>query len=134
MRGVFPLTPDSSALACVKLECFCIPITTMKKTLTGKKVAILVTEGFEQVELTEPRQALLDAGAEAKIITPKGGKIRAWNTDDFGDTFDSDLVLDQAKPEDFDALLLPGGVMNPDKLRAIPEAVTSPLSLRCRPT
>jgi protease I len=106
----------------------------MKKTLTGKKVAILVTEGFEQVELTEPRQALLDAGAEAKIITPKGGKIRAWNTDDFGDTFDSDLVLDQAKPEDFDALLLPGGVMNPDKLRAIPEAVTSPLSLRCRPT
>jgi protease I len=95
----------------------------MKKDLTGKKVAILVTEGFEQVELTEPRQALLDAGAEAPIITPKGDKVRAWKTDDFGETFDADLALDEAKPDDFDALLLPGGVMNPDKLRVIPEAV-----------
>ena len=95
----------------------------MKQTLTGKKVAILVTDGFEQVEMTEPREALQKAGAETTLITPKGGKVKGWDTDDFGDTFDADLKLKSAKPEDFDALLLPGGVMSPDKLRVLPEAV-----------
>jgi protease I len=95
----------------------------MKETLTGKNVAILVTEGFEQVELTKPREALQKAGANTKLITPKGGTVRAWKTKDFGETFDADLKLQDAKPVDFDALLLPGGVMNPDTLRTIPEAV-----------
>ena len=95
----------------------------MNQELQGKKVAILVAEGFEQSELEKPRQALLDAGAEALIISPEESEIKAWDDDDFGDTFDVDLKLAEADPADFDALLLPGGVMNPDKLRMIPEAV-----------
>ncbi len=95
----------------------------MKHDLTGKKVAILVTDGFEQVELTKPRQALQEAGAEALIVSPGAGGVRAWNKNNFGDTFDVDVHLEDARPGDYDALLLPGGVMNPDKLRMIPEAV-----------
>jgi protease I len=95
----------------------------MKKTLAGKKVAILVTDGFEQVELTKPREALQEAGATALIVSPKGGEVQGWDTDDFGDSFEADLKLKDARVEDFDALLLPGGVMNPDTLRTIPEAV-----------
>ena len=91
--------------------------------LNGKKIAILATEGFEQSELEKPREALDEAGAETVIISPKEGEIRAWDEEDFGDTFDVDLKLDEAKPEDYDGLLLPGGVMNPDKLRMEPKAV-----------
>jgi protease I len=95
----------------------------MATSLNGKKIAILVTDGFEQVELTEPRQALDDAGAETKIVSPKDGKVRGWNHTEWGDEFPVDVPLKQANAREFDALLLPGGVINPDKLRMIPEAV-----------
>lgn len=95
----------------------------MNKTLTGKSVAILATDGFEQSELESPRNALLEAGAEAKIVAPQEGSLTAWDEDDFGDEFKVDVPLDRAKPDDFDALMLPGGVMNPDKLRMNPKAV-----------
>jgi protease I len=91
--------------------------------LNGVKVAILVTDGFEQVELTDPRKALDAAGAETKIVSPKQEKVRGWNLTDWGDEFPVDIALDRARPEDFAALLLPGGVMNPDTLRMLPDAV-----------
>ena len=95
----------------------------MKRNLTGKKVAILATDGFEQSELEQPRAALEEAGAETDVISPKEGSIRAWDEDDFGDTLHVDVPLKRANPDDYDALLLPGGVMNPDSLRMVPEAV-----------
>jgi protease I len=95
----------------------------MKQTLVGKKVAILVADGFEQVELTKPRQALDEAGAETRIVSPNADKVQGWNHDKPGDELEVDLKLDDADAEDFDALLLPGGVMNPDTLRTIPRAV-----------
>jgi protease I len=94
-----------------------------QKTLSGKKVAILVTDGFEQVELTEPRKALDAAGAQTSIVSPKADKVRAWKFTEWGDEMKVDVALDKAKPDDFDALLLPGGVMNPDTLRMQPKAV-----------
>jgi protease I len=94
-----------------------------EQTLKGLKVAILVTDGFEQVELTEPRKALDQAGAETRVVSPKAGRVRGWKFSDWGDEARVDAPLDQAKPEDFDALLLPGGVMNPDSLRMLPKAV-----------
>ncbi len=93
------------------------------QNLKGIKVAILVTDGFEQVELTEPRKALDEAGAETKIVSPKNDKVRGWKFTDWGDTLPVDLPLARARPEDFDALVLPGGVINPDKLRMEPAAV-----------
>ena len=92
-------------------------------SVKGKKVAILATDGFEQVELTEPRKALDAAGAETRVVSPKDGKIRGWNFNDWGDEVNVDLSLDQASPDDFDALLLPGGVINPDTLRMNDKAV-----------
>jgi protease I len=91
--------------------------------LKGVKVAILVTDGFEQVELTEPRKALDEAGAETRIVSPKNEQVRGWKFTDWGDRLPVDVALDSAKPQDFDALLLPGGVMNPDSLRIVPNAV-----------
>ena len=91
--------------------------------LRGVKVAILVTDGFEQVELTEPRQALTQAGAETRIVSPKNDQVRGWNFTDWGDKFPVDVHLDKARADDFDALLLPGGVMNPDFLRLQPKAI-----------
>jgi protease I len=91
--------------------------------LNGKRIAILATEGFEQSELEKPREALDEAGATTEIISPQKGSIRAWDEDEFGDTFDVDRALNDADPEDYDGLLLPGGVMNPDKLRIEPKAV-----------
>jgi protease I len=93
------------------------------RILDGKRVAILVADGFEQVELTEPRKALEDAGAEARIVSPAEGKVRGWNHTEWGEEMPVDQPLEQARPQDYDALLLPGGVINPDKLRIIPEAV-----------
>jgi protease I len=93
------------------------------ETLNGLKVAILVTDGFEQVEMTEPRKALDEAGAETRLVSPKDGQVKAWNFTEWGDTFPVDIPLGSARPEDFDALLLPGGVINPDALRMPPEAV-----------
>lgn len=94
-----------------------------QQTLRGKKIAIVVTDGFEQVELTEPKAALEAAGASVQIVSPKQGSVKGWQTKDWGDEFPVDLAIQQAKPDDFDALLLPGGVMNPDKLRGIPEVI-----------
>jgi deglycase len=91
--------------------------------LKGKRVAILATDGVEQVELTEPRKALDAAGAKTTLISPKSGKIKAWQHDHWGDELDVDLALDGAKADDFDALMLPGGVMNPDHLRMDKRAV-----------
>ncbi len=91
--------------------------------LNGVRVAILVADGFEQVEMTEPRKALDQAGAQTQIVSLKPGKVRGWNFTDWGEEFPVDLTLDQARPDDFDALLLPGGVMNPDLLRMQPNAV-----------
>jgi protease I len=95
----------------------------MKQQLDGKRVAILVADGFEQVELTQPKQALELAGATTQIVSPAKGQVKGWNHTEWGDQFPVDLPLEQARPDDFDALLLPGGVMNPDKLRANPQAV-----------
>jgi protease I len=91
--------------------------------LKGLKVAILVEDGFEQVELVEPRKALDRAGAETRIVSPKGERVRGWNFRDWGDEFPVDVALDRTQPDDFDALLLPGGVMNPDALRMQVKAV-----------
>ena len=90
----------------------------MARRLEGKKVAILVADGFEQVEMTKPREALDEAGAETKIVSPKSGQIQGMHHADKGDKFDVDLTLDEARPENFDALMIPGGLMNPDQLRA----------------
>ena len=91
--------------------------------LNGKKVAILVAEGFEQVEMTEPKRALEEAGARTAIVSPVSGGVQGWKHFDKADIFKVDVPLNQAKAEDFDALLLPGGVANPDQLRTKPEAV-----------
>src|SRR5437870_3076388 len=91
--------------------------------LDGKKVAILVADGFEQVEMTKPRQALDDAGAETKIVSLKSGKIQGMNHMEKADKFDVDRTADEARPEEFDALLIPGGLYNPDALRSNEEAL-----------
>ena len=91
--------------------------------LQGLRVAILVADGFEQVELTEPKKALDEAGAETQIVSPQDNQVRGWNFTDWGGKFSVNVKLDDAKPEDFDALLLPGGVINPDALRIEPKAV-----------
>jgi protease I len=95
----------------------------MPNTLQGKKVAILVTDGFEQVELTEPKKALEEAGAKTQIVSPAEGKVKGWNTKDWGEEISVDVPLKSADASQFDALLLPGGVMNPDRLRMDPDAV-----------
>lgn len=87
------------------------------------KVAILIEDGFEQVEMVDTRKALDDAGAETRIVSPRSERVRAWNFTDWGDKFPVDVALDGAQPRDFDALLLPGGVMNPDTLRMQPKSV-----------
>ena len=94
----------------------------MAHELDGKKVAILVENGFEQVEMTEPRKALEEAGAGTDLVSPQKGEVKGWQHTEWGDRFKVDVPLDQANPNDYDALLLPGGVMNPDKLRKNPNA------------
>lgn len=95
----------------------------MAEKLNGKRVAILATDGFEQVELLKPREALDQAGAKTTVVSPKSGEIKGWNFTDWGEKVSVDQSLDQANADDFDALLLPGGVINPDKLRMEPKAV-----------
>ena len=95
----------------------------MTQKLDGHKIAILVADGFEQVEMTEPRKALQEAGARTTLISPSQGQVKAFQHDEPGDSFPVDLALDQADPADYDGLLLPGGVANPDKLRVVPKAV-----------
>jgi protease I len=95
----------------------------MNKPLEGKRIAILATDGFEQAELLEPRRALQEAGAQTEVISPEKDRIRGWNHKDWGDEVSVDVLLDSADAADFHALLLPGGVMNPDRLRMNPLAV-----------
>lgn len=95
----------------------------METDLAGLKVAILVADGFEQVELTDPKKALEGAGAATTIVSPAKGKVQGWHHDEKADQFTVDVALDQAQSGDYDALLLPGGVRNPDVLRTIPDAV-----------
>lgn len=95
----------------------------MSSTLTGKKIAILATNGVEQVELTTPRKALRAAGAEVVVVSLKGGTIEGMNHDQKGDAIEVDATLADAKPEAFDGLMLPGGVANPDYLRVDKAAV-----------
>lgn len=87
------------------------------KPLEGKRVAILVAKGFEQIELVEPRKALDEAGAKTVLISPEKDRVRGWKFVDWGDWFPVDVPLSEARAVDYDALLLPGGVINPDKLR-----------------
>ena len=95
----------------------------MANDLSGKRVAILATDGFELVELTEPMQALKQAGARAEVIAPKPGEIQGFNHHDKDKTIPVDHPLEQVQGEDFDALMLPGGVINPDALRLEPAAI-----------
>src|SRR5579885_2921638 len=90
-------------------------------TLSGMRVAILVTDDFEQAELTEPKKALEQAGAKTMIIAPKSGQVQGMNHDVKADSFNVDMTLDQANPDDFDGVLLPDGALNADKLRMEPK-------------
>ncbi len=93
-------------------------------SLKGIWVAILATDGFEQSELMEPKKALEEAGAKTMVVSLKAGKIRGWKDSDWGERVAVDLTIDHASPANFQALLLPGGVMNPDKLRMDPKVIT----------
>ena len=95
----------------------------MPPSLSGKTVAILATDGFEQVELTEPTKALKDAGATVEIVSPKQGEIQGFNHFDKGDTFRVDRTLDETDPSRYEALMLPGGAHNPDQLRVEDKAL-----------
>jgi len=89
----------------------------MGNELNGKRVAALVAQGFEQVELIDPKQALEAAGAKVDIISPEQGRVRGWNHTDWGTDVPVDEPIDSAEVSEYDALLLPGGVMSPDRLR-----------------
>ena len=95
----------------------------MAGSVQGLVVAILVADGFEQVELEKPREALDEAGAKTMVVSPKDDKVKGWRFTEWGDEVRVDVPLDSARAEDFDALLLPGGVISPDKLRMNPKAV-----------
>ena len=95
----------------------------MARNVQGKKVAILTENGFEEVELTSPMNALEQAGATVHIVSPQKGKVKAWNHDHWSIELEVDKNLSEANPEDYDMLVLPGGVLNPDKLRLNKEAV-----------
>lgn len=98
-------------------------MNTTEHNLTGKKVAILATDGFEQDELFSPLKALQDANADVTVVAPHDDKIKGWKNTDWGKEIKVDLTLEEAQAGDFDALVLPGGVMNPDHLRREPAAV-----------
>lgn len=95
----------------------------MSNRLSGKKVAMLVTNGFERAELVEPRDALLAEGAKVDIVSLKKERVKAWNHKEWGEDFDVDAQIDEASNHGYDALVLPGGVMNPDYLRMDERAV-----------
>ncbi len=106
----------------------------------SKRIAILATDGFEQSELLEPRKRLEEAGFKVDVISPSAGEIRGWKGRDWGDSVTVDVVLSKASAGDYDALVLPGGVINPDKLRIDKDAVafvqafdraTKPLAAIC---
>ncbi len=93
------------------------------RTLNGKTIAILSMDGFEQSELLEPRARFKEAGATVHVVSLKSGELRGWNKTDWGETVPVDTLIDEVKPEDYDALVIPGGQINPDLLRAEPKAV-----------
>jgi protease I len=95
----------------------------MGNTLKGKKIAILVADGFEQIELTGPKEALEAAGAEIEIVSPAEEEVQGWNHDEKADRLHIDMPLNLARSDDYDALVLPGGVRNPDQLRRLTRAV-----------
>lgn len=95
----------------------------MANELKGRRVAILATDGVEQVELTRPRDALKSAGADVKVVSPAANRLQGYNHREKGDVIPVDVPLMQAQPQSFDALVLPGGVQNSDKLRLLPEAI-----------
>ena len=95
----------------------------MPNKLNGKRIAILATDGVEQIEMTEPRKALEAAGAITELVSPAKGKLQAWQHMEKGDKFPVDVELNAADPNNYDALVLPGGVANPDQLRTMPKAV-----------
>jgi protease I len=96
----------------------------MQNRLNGKRIAILATDGFEQSELTSPKQAIENAGGKADIVSPvDGDKVKGWQHGDWGDELPVDVKLDAANPGDYDGLMLPGGVMNPDSLRVNEKAL-----------
>jgi len=94
-----------------------------KQRLNGKRIAILATDGFEQAELEKPRAAFASEGAQTVLVAPKSGEIQGFHHHDKGDRFKVDEELERADPSKYDALLLPGGVINPDQLRMLPKAV-----------
>lgn len=96
----------------------------MQGDLNNKKVAVLVTDGFEESEFTVPVKALKDAGATVDVISLEKGKVRSWTKKNWGAEYDVDKTVDEVNAQDYDALLLPGGVMNPDKLRTNTDAVS----------
>jgi protease I len=98
-------------------------IMAAQNQLRGKRVAILATDGVERVELIEPRKALDEAGARTVVVSPRSGTIKGWEHDHWGDAITVDQSLDDARVDAFDALMLPGGVMNPDNLRTNERAV-----------
>src|SRR5262249_26046080 len=108
-----------------KSRCYAaeVEVDGMQQNLKGKRVAILATDGFEQVELTDPKRALEQVGATTEVIAPKAGEIRGWKLKDWGDFVKVDNGLAKVRPGDFDALVLPGGVANPDHLRMDENAV-----------
>ena len=95
----------------------------MANELQGRRVAVLATDGFEQVELTEPVKALKQAGATVHVVAPKDGQIQGWKHHDKADHVPVDANVSQADPDRYDGLVLPGGVVNPDELRLVPEAI-----------
>jgi len=92
-------------------------------SLDGMRVAVLLTDGFEEVEMVKPREALQRAGARIELVSPAQGKVQGWNHDEKDHTFPVDVPLDRADPQEYDGLMLPGGVRNPDQMRLIPKAV-----------
>jgi protease I len=96
---------------------------TKSSLLDGKKIAILTADGFEHSELLKPREALDAAGATTVIVSPNRTSVKSWDGDGFGESIDVDVHVSKADASDYDALLLPGGVINPDKLRVEPDAV-----------
>ena len=95
----------------------------MPNALSGTSIAILATDGFEQAELVEPKKALEDAGATVHVVSPESGQIKGWDEDDWGQSVDVDRALSDARVGDYAALVLPGGQINPDKLRVDEDAV-----------
>lgn len=95
----------------------------MANELKNIKIAILATDGFEQSELMKPKESLEAAGATVKIISPKSGTIKGWKDNNWGDEVKVDIALDNAKADEFEALVLPGGLMNPDQLRLEKSAI-----------